>query len=79
MVRDAVDRYRVEVAAALDHERDEGEGDPADSPGDLPAALGGKYHARGRESGQPVTMTIREHPVRGYEREFASALQPAAG
>jgi len=24
-------------------------------------------------------MTIREHPVRGYEREFASALQPASG
>ena len=43
--RDASDRYRVEVTVAPDYEGDKGEGDAADSSGDLPATLGGEYHA----------------------------------
>src|SRR5215470_413506 len=52
--RNALDRYCLEVAVALDHEGDEGESDPADPAGDLPATLGGEYHARSIEPGQPV-------------------------
>jgi hypothetical protein len=41
-IRNAPDRHCVEVTVALDHEGDEGEGDPADSAGDLPTTLGAK-------------------------------------